>query len=699
MTLSLSIMDSSTNQQAAHQGRETSDNTVKQTIVDLGTIDLNDPLPKKVKGKHTEKQHRHKQAVNELSQNLHKRMASLTESEACFLRALLIDSAATDSTSEANSSFVGDEDRTNKVQQKNQKSMMHKEIDEALRVKLLRQANTTLNDEMLFSVPDKIDDHFSSGQLRSKNIPTPLRKSNHGLWLAHRDGVHPKTLISLAGVFVHHSTNGNTNDSKSIDETEPFLQHQREAQEQQQLQQYNGCPRSSAPRGFSSALRTPEFPPLSPKLHAHRRVQSSGSATSWKSGSDGGDNNDNKNFSDGEGGDDDDDDTASDEEVRPALDNGQPADDDASWDSQWDANHREYDSWEVLKDEYATDFGFNFTQPGSSSADNDDDDVPPDCFQILGTSPDDPECQPHVMTPPMLDALMSFLPDTVLGQNFWLRFSLVRDGASLDTLRRYVRASQYTILAIETPNGQVFGSFTSSPWKNTYGFYGSTPAFVWKMRHSRQTRCSSLFEQAQLESEIDVFMADGYHDRIQVCRHDGLAVGGDDHMPMTKDAATTSSGDQGEDNKHGNNTASVSGFAIALEDDLLRGTTSHCRTFHNPALCGDGSQTQVFDVAGLEVWTLTPCFDVPAAEKLEMTKFFLEEQSTRSIQSFRDSPNIGSRRDSSFRGNEVFDQEQFYRRIGRDPESESRRARWQYLNTMGGVVSDRKGVGASPRFG
>ena len=104
-------------------------------------------------------------------------------------------------------------------------------------------------------------------------------------------------------------------------------------------------------------------------------------------------------------------------------------------------------------------------------------------------------------------------------------------------------------------------------------------------------------------------------------------------------------------------------------------------------------------MAGLEVWTLTPCFDVPAAEKLEMTKFFLEEQSTRSIQSFRDSPNIGSRRDSSFRGNEVFDQEQFYRRIGRDPESESRRARWQYLNTMGGVVSDRKGVGASPRFG
>ena len=148
MTLNLSIMDSSTNQQAAHQARETSDNTGKQTIVDLGTIDLNEPLPKKVKDKHTEKQHRHKQAVNELSQNLHKRMASLTESEACFLRALLIDSAATDSTSEANSSFVSDEDRTNKVQQQDQKSVMHKEIDEALRVKLLRQANTKLNDEI-----------------------------------------------------------------------------------------------------------------------------------------------------------------------------------------------------------------------------------------------------------------------------------------------------------------------------------------------------------------------------------------------------------------------------------------------------------------------------------------------------------------------------------------------------------------------
>ena len=124
----------------------------------------------------------------------------------------------------------------------------------------------------------------------------------------------------------------------------------------------------------------------------------------------------------------------------------------------------------------------------------------------------------------------------------------------------------------------------------------------------------------------------------------------------------------------------------------------HFLSFHFLCQRGDGLKTQVFDVAGLEVWTLTPCFEVDAAEKLEMTKFFMDEQSSRTLRSLPDTPSLGSRRGSSFLASEAFNQEQFYRRVGHDPDSESRRDRWQYLNTMGGIVGDRRTLGASPRF-
>ena len=180
-----------------------------------------------------------------------------------------------------------------------------------------------------------------------------------------------------------------------------------------------------------------------------------------------------------------------------------------------------------MKDEYARDFGFDYSTRGASvdSVLNNEDTG--NVFKILGTSADDPSVQPHVLSPPLMDALASFLPDGATGENFWLRYSLVRDGASLDTMRSYVRGAHYTIIAIETPKGEVFGSFTSSPWRNNFGYFGSHPSFVWKMRRNRRQKCSSLFEQAKLESEVDVYMSTHRKELVQVCRHEQLAVGGD----------------------------------------------------------------------------------------------------------------------------------------------------------------------------
>jgi hypothetical protein len=502
------------------------------------------------------------------------RRASLSEAEEYFLHALLV---------EEPQSSKGD--------------------DDPKLAKKLEEASQILNDDMLFSVPPVLSKMNANKKAR--------RPSILGLWLAHEDGVAPKSLAKLGSLSLQPS-----GDLK---------------QEVEELDQEE-----------DKILELEE---------------------------------------------DDSSDAASDEEVRHedhALEDGSSG---SSWGEE--DHYENYSCWEVLKNEYAEDFGFDYSERGISPDDIlDGNDSLQNTFRIIGTSADDKAAQPHVLSPPLMDALMSFLPDNLIGENFWLKFSLVRDGASLQTLKRYVRASQYTILAIETPTGEVFGSFTSSPWRHNLGFYGSAPAFVWKMRHSRRTKCYSLFDQAQLESEIDVYMYSGTNELVQACRRDELAVGGDDGLPNLDEGQSY---DELPDSfvRDAN-----SGFALRLDDDLLAGTSNPCPTFRNPSLCGSGKSGDTFEVSNLEVWTFTPAFDVTSAEKLEMTKFFI----TESFRAPSDLSKHSSSKSEQFSSQELV-QEEFYRRVGHDQKSEERRDRWQYLNMMDGTDFVNHGVGASPRFG
>jgi hypothetical protein len=176
----------------------------------------------------------------------------------------------------------------------------------------------------------------------------------------------------------------------------------------------------------------------------------------------------------------------SDEEVRVVRD---AVEDDLSSCSSWneeDGGQLHYDSWEVLKDEYAEDFGFDYKERITLELDEDEDHH----FRILGTSADDVAAHPHVLSPPLMDALTSFLPETLENQNFWLKYSLVRDGASMHTLKQYVRGSANTILAIETTTGEVFGAFTTSPWRTQFGKLLKL-VWIWIMFHF-VSLCSSF---------------------------------------------------------------------------------------------------------------------------------------------------------------------------------------------------------------
>jgi hypothetical protein len=78
---------------------------------------------------------------------------------------------------------------------------------------------------------------------------------------------------------------------------------------------------------------------------------------------------------------------------------------------------------------------------------------------ILGTSFDDIRAQPHVLSLSLMEALLCFIPEHISHENYWLKFSLVRDGAKFDTMRNVTRATPYSIMAIQTTKGDVFGRY------------------------------------------------------------------------------------------------------------------------------------------------------------------------------------------------------------------------------------------------
>lgn len=236
-------------------------------------------------------------------------------------------------------------------------------------------------------------------------------------------------------------------------------------------------------------------------------------------------------------------------------------------------------------------------------------------FSILGTSADDKASSPHVLSPPLMHRLQEALPLCKRGEAFWLKYSLVRDGASLSTFMNNVRSSRYSIMAIETVDGEVFGAFVAEPWHFDPNFYGTVESFVWKMRHHRGEISDSIAEQARKESDIEIFRYSFENRMIQLCQSHPvrLAVGGGS-CPCSQ---ALGGGKMIESHQWG--------FAISFDDDcLLEGTSSPCITFRSPSLSDKHSDGSRFEILNLEVWALTPCLSVEEAEIIECNVAFLQ---------------------------------------------------------------------------
>jgi hypothetical protein len=251
-------------------------------------------------------------------------------------------------------------------------------------------------------------------------------------------------------------------------------------------------------------------------------------------------------------------------------------------------------------------------------------------FHILGTSHDDPAAQPHVLTPVLMHSLQPHLPDSKRGESFWLKYSLVRDGAAVFTFLQHLRGTRYSLMAMETVDGEVFGAFVGHPWTIQPSYFGTPESFVWRMRHSRtagdqdhhHVPGDSLREQAQKEADIEVFSSQhliSNNDFFQLCQEGRIAVGG---------GAGSTEQDFGEG--VGTFTPQQLGFALTLGEDgyLMRGSSSACLTFHSPPLSKAHADGSKFELVNLEVWGLTPCITELEARMMEMQHLFLKRNAT-----------------------------------------------------------------------
>jgi hypothetical protein len=148
-------------------------------------------------------------------------------------------------------------------------------------------------------------------------------------------------------------------------------------------------------------------------------------------------------------------------------------------------------------------------------------------FLILGADGDD--LNPRVMTPSMMEALRGFMPYRVSESNFWMKYSLVRDGASLATLLASVRGSTYTLIGVETNHGEVFGSFSGTPWRISGKWYGNGEAFLWRLKKPRYTSPTNS-RKPNFEREMEVYPYTGYDEMVQFCTAKTIAVGGGDWL-------------------------------------------------------------------------------------------------------------------------------------------------------------------------
>lgn len=150
-------------------------------------------------------------------------------------------------------------------------------------------------------------------------------------------------------------------------------------------------------------------------------------------------------------------------------------------------------------------------------------------------------------------------------------------------------------------------SVINSSSRRHHGYFGTCDSFLWRMIRSRHTPCTSLIDQAALESEIEIFPATGKNENFQLCTKDKLAVGRGKQNHIDKHRTKILDEKFNADDSLG----------LCIDQSLMIGFSRPCSTFMNPCLASDFSKDGSFEIANIEVWALTPCKTIGEAQQME----------------------------------------------------------------------------------
>jgi hypothetical protein len=129
-----------------------------------------------------------------------------------------------------------------------------------------------------------------------------------------------------------------------------------------------------------------------------------------------------------------------------------------------------------------------------------------------------------------------------------------------------------------------------------------------------------------MESKMDVFPFTSQNNKVQSCTTTGIALGYGEVLIEEERMTEVKQNDIDVTKKSVANSTNHYEHAIKLDKSMTSGSTSSSETFGSPCLIERESRGKFFEVANVELWSLTPHDTVEEADQAEMKILFLEEE-------------------------------------------------------------------------
>eukprot|EP00916_Digyalum_oweni_P014973 GHVL01024464.1.p2 GENE.GHVL01024464.1~~GHVL01024464.1.p2 ORF type:complete len:573 (+),score=77.35 GHVL01024464.1:2028-3746(+) len=164
-----------------------------------------------------------------------------------------------------------------------------------------------------------------------------------------------------------------------------------------------------------------------------------------------------------------------------------------------------------------------------------------------------PEGAMTFLTDSLTSQLSGHLPPCLTFRNWRLVFCPKIHGISITTFYRLMEDVPSSVMVIEDSDGNVFGGFSSVTWHHSCRYYGTGEVFVFKCSPNSDSDNHSELD-AYLNYIVSVYTWSCKNEFYQYSDDSIIALGGG------------------------------GSYALVVDSEFLRGSTSGCKTFDSPAL-------------------------------------------------------------------------------------------------------------------